>query len=144
MFLLDTDTMSEFLRQRPRRTLVDRFQATPREQLFTSTITLGEMLYGAFRRPARTQDLSEQIERLLVTEVSILPFDEAAARAYGRIRAELESAGTPIGDADTRIAAIALANGLVVVTGNVRHFERVPGLTVENWLAADGDDDDPA
>ncbi len=64
----------------------------------------------------------------------VLPFDEEAAEEYGRLGAHLEAQGTPIGEADTQIAAIALANDLTVVTGNVRHFERVPGLNVENWL----------
>ena len=57
-----------------------------------------------------------------------------AARRYGEVRTELERRGTPLGDADLRIAAIALARGLTVVTGNIRHFQRVPGLQVENWL----------
>ena len=64
----------------------------------------------------------------------LLPFDESAAEEYGRLRAYLEAQGTPIGHPDTQIAAIALANDLTVVTGNVRHFQRVPGLAVENWL----------
>ncbi len=63
-----------------------------------------------------------------------LPFDQAAAEEYGRLRAYLEARGTPIGHEDTQTAAIALANDLTVVTGNVRHFQRVPGLAVENWL----------
>jgi tRNA(fMet)-specific endonuclease VapC len=65
----------------------------------------------------------------------VFPFDAKAAEHYGELRAALERAGTPIGEADTRIGAIALANGLTVVTGNVRHFGRIPGLPVENWLA---------
>lgn len=67
----------------------------------------------------------------------VLPFDASAARRYGEVRAELERRGTPIGDADLRIASIALDRDLTVVTGNVRHFEKVPGLAVENWLAQD-------
>ena len=62
-------------------------------------------------------------------------FDEAAAHRYGEVRAELEARGEPIGDSDTRIAAIALVHDLTLVTGNVRHFERVPGLRLVNWLA---------
>jgi tRNA(fMet)-specific endonuclease VapC len=71
---------------------------------------------------------------LLLANLAVLPFDAAAARICGGLRAELERRGSPIGDADTRIASIALANGLTVVTGNVRHFQRVPELSVENWL----------
>ncbi len=63
-----------------------------------------------------------------------LPFDTAAARIYAEVRADLERRGTPLDGADLRIAAIALAHGHTVVTANVRHFGRVPGLPVENWL----------
>ncbi len=76
----------------------------------------------------------ERIEDTLLPNLPVLPFDTSAARRYGEIRAELEQRGTPIGDADVRIAAIALAHGLKVVTGNERHFRRVPGLETENWL----------
>ena len=66
--------------------------------------------------------------------VRIVPFDRPAAEAYGRLRAELERTGRPLPDADLMIAAIGLARRLVVVTGNVKHFARVQGLQVENWL----------
>ena len=62
-----------------------------------------------------------------------LPFDDAAASVYAIIRAHLESAGTPIGPYDLQIAAIALANGLTLVTHNTREFSRVPGLLLEDW-----------
>ncbi len=76
----------------------------------------------------------ERIEDTLSPNLPVLPFDTSAARRYGEIRVELEQRGTPIGDADVRIAAIALAHELKVVTGNERHFRRVPGLETENWL----------
>jgi tRNA(fMet)-specific endonuclease VapC len=67
--------------------------------------------------------------------VTILPFDDTAAGVYGALRAQLERQGTPLAEPDLRIAAVALANDLILVTGNVRHFARVPGLPIENWLA---------
>jgi tRNA(fMet)-specific endonuclease VapC len=76
----------------------------------------------------------ERLENTLLPNLPVLPVDTAAARWYGEIRAGLERRGTPIGDADLRIAAIALARGLTVVTGNRRHFQRVAGLPAENWL----------
>ena len=76
----------------------------------------------------------EKIEERVVARLPILPFDADAARRYGEVRAELERQGTPIGDADVRIAAIALARRLIVVTGNIRHFQKISHLTVENWL----------
>ena len=76
----------------------------------------------------------KRIDEMLLPNLALLPFDVIAARRYGELRAELERAGTPIGDADMRIAAIASVNGLTIVTANVGHFQRVAGLSVENWL----------
>ena len=76
----------------------------------------------------------EKIEERVAAKLPTLPFDADAARRYGEVRADLERQGTPIGDADVRIAAIAFARNLIVVTGNVRHFQRVPYLSVGNWL----------
>ena len=77
-------------------------------------------------------------ERLAVLDdflhgVEILPFDRAAAREYGRLRAHLQRTGNPIGGNDLMIASIALASGLILVTHNVGEFSKVPGLTVEDW-----------
>ena len=78
--------------------------------------------------------LLQRIYTTLLPNLPVLPFDASAAERYGAIRADLEQRGTPLAEADTRIAAIALSRDLTVVTGNVRHFQRVPGLLVENWL----------
>jgi tRNA(fMet)-specific endonuclease VapC len=134
-YLFDTDTLSELLRRAPRPALLRRLAATPLEEQTTSSITVGELLYGAFRLPERAADLAGRIERLILPNVRVLPFDTEAARRYGALRAELERRGTPIGDADMRIASIALSNQLTIVTGNLRHFQRVPDVAVENWIA---------
>lgn len=134
-YLFDTDTLSGLMRNAPAPALLRRVALTLPEEQATSSITLGELLYGAHRLGGRTAGLIDRIEETVSRNLAILPFDEPAAREYGQIRAHLEQQGTPIGDADMRIAAIALSNNLVVVTGNVRHFERVPSLSVENWLA---------
>jgi tRNA(fMet)-specific endonuclease VapC len=107
---------------------------TPVDDQATSSITLGELYYGARRLAGGGDSLVGRIEATLLPNLAVLPFDSPAARHYGELRAELEHAGTPIGDADMRIAAIARANDLTVVTNNTRHFERVAGLPVENWL----------
>jgi tRNA(fMet)-specific endonuclease VapC len=133
MYLLDTDVLSNLMKRAPASALVARLARVPPEDQSTSSVTLGELLYGA-HRSSRTTALLERIEETLLAELPILPFDAAAARRYGEIRAELERRGTPIGDADTRVAAIALSRGLKVVTGNERHFRQVPGLEIENWL----------
>lgn len=134
MYLLDTDILSKLLKRTPSTTLIAKLASVPPEQQFTSSITLGELVYGAHRLGSHATMLLEQLDKVLLPNLPILPFDAAAARRYGEVRAELERLGTPLGDADLRIATIALARGLTVVTGNVRHFQRVPGLSVENWL----------
>lgn len=134
MYLLDTDILSNLMKRSPSPILIAKLASVPVEQQFTSSITLGELVYGAHRLEARTDALLERLEKTLVPNLPILPFDVAAAYQYGEVRAQLERQGTPIGEADLRIAAIALAHGFTVVTGNVRHFQRVPGLSVENWF----------
>ena len=133
-YLFDTDVLSHSLRRAPSPGLVTKLAAVPPAQRITSSITVGELLYGAHRVAQRQPNLLQRIESLLLAHITILPFDEAAARRYGALRAQLERQGTPLADADLRIAAIALVQRLTVVTGNVRHFQRVPGLVVENWL----------
>ena len=134
MYLLDTDILSNLLKRAPSTTLIAKLASVPIEQQFTSSIALGELVYGAYRLQTRTDALLEQLEKTLLPNLPVLPFDTTAAWRYGEVRAELERRGTLIGDADLRIGAIALVRGLTVVTGNVRHFQRIPGLSVENWL----------
>ena len=134
MYLLDTDTISALTKPAPSQTLLLRIAMTAPQDRATSTVTLGELLFGAHRAGPRSEELLELTRRTVPGEIPLLPFDQAAAEEYGWLRAHLEERGTPIGHEDTQIAAIALANDLTVVTGNTRHFERVPGLNVENWL----------
>lgn len=134
MYLLDTDILSNLMKRSPSNTLIAKVAQVPPEQQFTSSITLGELVYGAHRLKERTAVLMQKIEEALLPNLPVLSFDAAAARRYGELRAELERMGTSIGDADMRIAAIALSHDLKVVTGNERHFQRVPELEIENWL----------
>src|SRR5215208_3895581 len=133
MYLLDTDILSNLMKRAPASALVARLARVLPEDPFTSSVTLGELLYDA-HQSSRAAALLERIEETLLPELPILPFDAAAARRYGELRAELERRGNPIGDADTRVAAIALSRGLTVVTGNERHFQQIPGLEKQNWL----------
>ncbi len=94
------------------------------------SIVKAEMFAGAMRSndPARTRSKQQAFLGQFVS----LPFDDAAAEVYAIIRAQLEAAGTPIGPYDLQIAAIALANGLTLVTHSTREFSRVPGLLLED------------
>ncbi len=134
MYLLDTDILSNLLRRAPSTALVTKLASIPPEQQYTSSITLEERVYGAYRLKERAGVLLQRLDETLLPNLPILPFDASAARRYGEVRAELERRGTLIGDADLRIASIALTHDLTVVTANVRHFQKVPGLAVENWL----------
>jgi tRNA(fMet)-specific endonuclease VapC len=134
MYLLDTDILSNLIKRSPSSALMAKLAQVPPEQQFTSSITLGDLVYGAHRLRERTAILLEKIEDVLLPNLPVLTFDTAAAQRYGKIRADLERLGTRIGDADVRIAAIALSQRLRVVTGNKRHFRRVTALEIENWL----------
>ena len=132
-YLLDTDILSNLFRRSPSPSVLRRIALTPVDEQATSSINLGELYYGARRLAAGGDELVERINSTLLPNLRVFHFDLSAARVYGELRAGLERAGTPIGDAGTRIAAIALAQDLTVVTANTRHFARVPALTVESW-----------
>ncbi len=134
MYLFDTDTVSNLIKPVPSTALVAKIADVPRARQCISSITVGELIFGAYKAVARTESLLEQIDTYLLKEISIIPFDELAARRYGQVRAFLELQGTPLQGADLRIASIALSRNLTIVTGNTRHFRRVPGLRAENWM----------
>ncbi len=134
MYLLEMDIPSNLAKRTPSNAPVARLASVPREAQFTSSITLGEMFCGAYRLPEPTNLFQERLDTVLLPNLSVLPFDVAAAHRYGEMRAELERRGKPLGEADLKIGAIALTRGLTVVTGNVRHSQRTLDLSVENWL----------
>ena len=134
MYALDTDVLSNLLKRAPSPQLAARLRRVPADAQYTTSITLGELVYGAHRLAERTAMLLPRIDTVLMANPTVLPFDEGAARRYGELRAHLERVGTPLADADLRIASITLLRGLTLVTANTRHFARVPGLAVENWL----------
>jgi tRNA(fMet)-specific endonuclease VapC len=132
VYCFDTDTLSAVIRRDPPLHLIRRLAQVPASEQATTTITLGELLYGAARRGG--ERLTRQVRAVVSSATAILPFDSDAAEVYGPLRARLEREGRRLGEPDLRIASIALSRGLTVVTGNVRHFARVPDLAVENWL----------
>ena len=134
MYLLDTDILSNLLKPTPSIILLTKMALVPPDDQFTSSVTLAEMFFGAHRMTSRMGQLIDEIQSRIIVNLAVLPFDIAAARQYGRIKADLQRRGMLIGDADTQIASIALSRNLIMVTGNVRHFQRIPELTVENWL----------
>ena len=133
MYCFDTDVLSATMRRNPPLALIRRLAAVPAAQQHTTAITAGELLYGVARSPR--EHLVEHIRTLLESAIMVLPFDSAAAAAYADLRIALERAGRPLDEPDLRIASIVVARDLTLVTGHGRHFDRVPGLRVENWLA---------
>lgn len=133
-YLFDTDAISELLKPRPAPAYVRWLSDLPRDQQYTSAVVLGELYRGAFRSQARDRHL-ENIERRVVPTVTVLPYDAAVAKVYGRIRADLENRGQPLAEADLQIAATTLHHGLILVTGNLRHYERIPDLEVSRVFA---------
>jgi tRNA(fMet)-specific endonuclease VapC len=131
VIVLDTDVISDLMRPRPAPALVARLAGVPVAEHCTTAITLGELAYGAYR--VERPELYERAMQLLAG-VRVLAFDRDAAERYGRIRCELERAGARLPDPDLRIAATVLAHDATLVTGNTRHFGRVTGLGVEDWL----------
>lgn len=132
-YCFDTDVLSSVIRRTPAMHVVRRIASTPPEEQATTAITAGELAYGAAKRGSPS--LTARVEDLLTGAMPVLPFDADAAAVYGQRRSDLEAAGTPLDEADLRIASICLSRDLTLVTGNERHFARVAGLRVENWLA---------
>jgi tRNA(fMet)-specific endonuclease VapC len=131
MWMLDTNICSYILRRRP-LSVKARFDEVGADQLGLSSIVLAELYFGAARHP-QGERIRAEIDDF-AARLMILPWDESAADRYGELRAHLERQGTPIGNMDLMIAAHALSLGAVLISNNTRHFEKVPGLTLENWV----------
>jgi tRNA(fMet)-specific endonuclease VapC len=100
-------------------------------QMAISSVTWGELIYGVERSSQPKRNLAD-IESM-AARLEILAFDEKAANHFGQIRSELYRIGQPIGPYDMMIAGHARSSGLILVTNNVKEFDRVPGLMIENW-----------
>ena len=128
--MLDTNIVSELARN-PQGRVSERIAEVGPEAICTSIVVAAELRFGSAKKGSAK--LTAQIEAILES-IPVLALDMPADAEYGRIRDELESAGTPIGPNDMLIAAHALALGVVIVTANVGEFGRVRGLSVENWI----------
>ena len=126
--ILDTDHCVAILRGRLN---IDEV-VPPDTTLFISATTVGELVYGAYKS-ARPEHNLDQVKRL-VSAVQVLPLDADCAFILGKVKHQLRSQGTPIGEPDLEIASIALFHELPLVTHNQRHFNRVSGLILQDWL----------
>jgi len=129
-YLLDTNICIYLIKKRPMQ-VFDKFKELPLGSVGISSISLAELQYGVKKssRPDKNQVALNQF--LLPLEIA--DFDNIAAIEFGRIRADLEKKGTPIGPLDILIAAHSKALGLILVTNNEKEYIRIDGLKVENW-----------
>jgi tRNA(fMet)-specific endonuclease VapC len=134
VFLLDTNVCIRILNGSS-PAVAARLQATSPFEVRLCAVVKAELLYGA-RKSARVEDNLRLLLRFFAPLVS-LPFDDRCAEEAGLIRLDLERSGRPIGPNDLLIAATARAHDLVLVTHNRREFERIPGLRIEDWEAAE-------
>lgn len=130
-YLVDSDVLIELIRMK-KKDVVEKFE-THYSDCVLSSVTVAELDYGV-RKSQKQEHNREQLDRVLQV-FRVIDFTSQDAFHAGDIRAGLERAGRRIGEHDTLIAAQARSRELTLVTGNVREFERVPGLRVENWLS---------
>ena len=130
MFLLDTDTViytlkgDEAIQENLRKHLSDPIKIT--------VITLMELYYGAYKSRKVTANIAKV--KMIEHEIEIITADHRSAEIFGMIKAGLEKLGTPLDDFDLIIASCALANNLTLVTNNIKHFKRIDGLKLANWM----------
>ena len=129
-YMLDTNIVIYVIKRRPVEILAV-FNAHA-GQMCISSITLAELLHGVEKSSMITKNLRKVED--FVSRLEVLPYENTAASHYGDIRTNLEKKGTVIGVNDLHIAAHARSEGLILVSNNVREFERVEGLRLENWI----------
>jgi len=131
MYLFDTDIITNILKTRPSEKLIKRLQKLNQASQFISTITISEIVYGAYKTSNPDYHLNN-LENILLPNVNIAVFDSKSAYICGKLRALLEKKGKVLSFADLQIASIAIANEFILVTGNAKHFKRLDELNVEN------------
>ncbi len=130
-YLLDTNICIYITKNRPPEVL-EKFKTLKRGEVAMSTITYGELRYGA-QKSSQSKKINQILERLIKL-IPVLPLNNSVATFYGQVRSACEKQGKPIGNNDLWIASHALDLKLTLVTNNEKEFKRVKGLTVENWV----------
>jgi len=130
-YLLDTNTCIYIINKKP-PSVIKRIQSKRPEQVAISSITVAELEYGVAR--SRFPERNRAALTEFIVPFTIVDFDPAAAGHYGVIRASLEKRGKPIGPMDLLLAAQARSQNLILVTNNLKEFQRVEGLRAENWV----------
>jgi len=132
-WMLDTDTCIAIIKGKP-ASVLKKLRGKSVDQVGISSITLGELAFGASKSSRRDEAHAALAEFLLALEIA--SFDSDAAASYGQMRASLEKRGTPIGPLDTLIGAHAAALDIILVTHNTREFGRIDTLRLEDWTSS--------
>ena len=135
MYLLDTNILSEIIRKKPNPILLARLRSKASHKLFTSSICVMEMRYGSRLRDD-FEDFWHTLGKEIISRIHVLPIGQKEAEKAGDILAKMKKTGQMIGLEDILIASTAMTHQCIVVTANVRHFTRIKGLSVVNWLEA--------
>ena len=130
-YLLDTNICIYALKRRPPEVL-SRLQDLKPADVGLSAVTAAELRFGASK--SATPVRNHRVLDVFLSGINVIAFESEAASAYGKIRTHLERCGRPIGPMDTLIAAHALSLGAILVSNNIREFERVPRLRCESWV----------
>ena len=131
-YMLDTNICVGLIQQKPKG-LIARLIAHPLGDVGLSIITVSELSHGAHKSAEPQKNLSALEQFLAPFEIA--DFDQSAADAYGKLRADLEKRGNVIGSMDMLIGAHALSLGIILVTNNINEFSRIPNLKLEDWMA---------
>jgi len=126
--ILDTDHCIAILRGK----LDIRHKVVPTDELAITAITLGELVHGVHK--SANPNLNQTRLNILLLNLTILPYNDQAANYFGKIKADLEKVGMRLSDLDLQIAAVALMHGVLLLTHNLRHFNRIPHLQLDDWL----------
>ena len=129
-YMLDTNICIYIIKNKPKKVIIELKRHKPSE-ICVSAITYAELTYGVEKSMA--VEKNRLALALLFSNIEVLNFDIKAAIHYGKIRTYLGKQGTPIGSLDMMIAAHAMSLGYTVVTNNIKEFQRVPDLKLENW-----------
>ena len=133
MYLLETNILSDLVKRQPNRNVMRKSGAVPGASLYTASVCVMELRYGALRRGDGGL-LWAKIQEYIISRASVLGFSLKEAVMAGDILNAWYDKGLPIGVEDLLIGSIALSNGLAVVSANTKHLSRIPNLQLENWL----------
>ena len=129
-YMLDTNICIYIIKKKPEKVICELHKHSPNE-ICISSVTYAELVHGVEKSQA--VEKNRLALTMLLSNIAIMDFDVGAANCYGKIRADLEKKGTPIGPLDMMIAGHAMSLGYTVVTNNTREFSRVDKLKIENW-----------